>query len=79
MQGEEFSAYGIGSKEGGLVVKEIPKNSAFHARGVKRGDILLTVNERPLLNKRSIEKIFKKPYAKDLRLVVVRNQARISL
>lgn len=79
LQGEEFSAYGISSEEGGLVVKKIPMNSAFHARGVKRGDILLTVNERPLLNKRSIEKIIKKPYAKDLRLVVVRNQTRISL
>jgi membrane-associated protease RseP (regulator of RpoE activity) len=44
LEGEEYSAFGVGKNDGGIQLLEVPEKSAAAAAGLAKGDVLLSLN-----------------------------------
>ncbi len=48
LQGEEYSAYGVSKESGGVLLVEVPANSTAAKWGFRTGDLIQSVNSRPV-------------------------------
>ncbi len=74
VSGEEFSAYGVGKEEGGVVLLEVPKDSEAARQGLEEGDVIQQINGRAVRTSNALLRIVAGARSKPLALKLVRNQ-----
>jgi membrane-associated protease RseP (regulator of RpoE activity) len=79
MGGEDFSAYGVGKEEGGVVLIEVPEGSEAARRGLLEVDVVQQVNGKAVRTSEALLKAVARAGNKPLRLKVVRNQTTMDL
>ena len=47
LEGEEYSAFGVGRESGGICLSDVPAGSAAARNGLKSGDLIQSVNGQP--------------------------------
>ena len=72
--GEEFSAYGVGKEDGGVVLNEVPKDSKAAQQGLKEGDVVQQVNGKAVRTSDQLLKACAGAGKKPLKLKIVRDQ-----
>ena len=76
----EFSAIGVSSEAGGVLVAEAPSESAAFALGLRRGDFIRRVNGRAIPNPRGfLEAISSLPADAKPKFSLTRNQQPLEL
>jgi hypothetical protein len=72
--GEDFSAYGVGREEGGVVLLEVPKASEAARRGLMEGDLVQQVNGKAVRTSDALLQAVARAGNKSLKLKLVRHQ-----
>ena len=72
--GEEFSAYGVGKEDGGVVLNKVPKDSKAAQQGLKEGDVVQQVNGKAVRTSDQLLKASAGAGKKPLKLKIVRDQ-----
>lgn len=73
LQGEEYSAYGVSKEAGGVLLVEVPADSAAAKCGFRTGDLIQSVNAQPV---KSLAELLDRQKKADgsLRVGIVRDQ-----
>jgi len=74
LAGEEFSAYGVGKEDGGVVLTEVPEGSEAARRGLKEGDIVQQVKGEAVSTSDALLQACVRAGSKPLTLKLVRQQ-----
>lgn len=74
LKGEEFSAYGVTKKDGGVALIQVPKDSEASKLGFKANDLIQGLNEHKVTNLSQCFDALVKVGAAPLKVAVVRNQ-----
>jgi S1-C subfamily serine protease len=79
LEGEDFSAYGVGKEDGGVVLIEVPQDSEAARRGLMEGDLVQQVNGQAVRTADELVQACVRAGNKPLKLKVVRNQQTMQL
>ena len=74
LTGEEFSAFGVSRKDGGVQLLEVPEDSAAAQAGLRTNDLLQSVNGRPVSGTAQLFAALNAAGAAPLVVRVIRNQ-----
>lgn len=74
LSGEDFSAFGVRKKDGGVALSEVPVGSAAANAGLKEGDLIQGINGAPVKNIKQFLKASQKVNSIPLKLKVISNQ-----
>jgi len=78
--GDEFSAFGVSYSDGGVVLTQVPENSAAAKSGFKTGDLIQEINGVKIKNSSELLTYLKeKSTVSKLSILLVRNQEKMSL
>ena len=75
LEGEEFSAFGVGREEGGVHLSEVAPGSAAAAAGLRRGDLVQRVNDGGVKTPEELLRATDLAGGKPMELLVIREQA----
>jgi hypothetical protein len=79
LEGEDFSAYGVGKEDGGVVLIEVPQDSEASRRGLMEVDLVQQVNGQAVRTADELVQACVRAGNKPLKLKVVRNQQTMKL
>ncbi|ANW96101.1 signaling protein [Wenyingzhuangia fucanilytica] len=79
LSGMEFSAYGVSKEDGGIALKEVPKDSQAAKAGLLEGDLILTVNGEKVVNDKKFLKLLKSINDSSVILKIVREQQEMEI
>ena len=79
LKGSEFSAYGVSQKEGGVPLLDVPRSSEAAAAGLKTGDLVQKLNDRPVKNFRDLFSEWIQSGRSPMNLRVIRNQQELEV
>jgi membrane-associated protease RseP (regulator of RpoE activity) len=79
LDGEGFSAYGVGKDAGGFVVSRLQADGALARAGIKNRDLILKINGRPLFTAADLSHYLAGQIEESYTLVLVRNQAQMEV
>ena len=79
LQGEEFSAFGVSSEEGGIHLAEVPAGSAAAQAGFKADDVVQKVGGKPVKTVNALLEATGADPARELVIDLVREQVARSL
>lgn len=74
LEGEEFSAFGVGKEEGGVQLSEVPAGSGAAKYGLKGNDLVQGINGRRVSNTDQLFSALATAGSAPLKLRIVRNQ-----
>ncbi|MBI5834118.1 MAG: PDZ domain-containing protein [Armatimonadetes bacterium] len=74
LAGEEYSAFGVGRDDGGVVVGELPADSAAERAGLRRGDLVRGVNGAVVKTLADLTRLRDAAAGAPLKLTLVRGQ-----
>jgi len=74
LSGEDFSAYGVGKEQGGVVLIDLPQNSEAARRGLKEEDVVQQVNGKAVRTSAALLQACARAGKKPLTLKIVRDQ-----
>jgi S1-C subfamily serine protease len=74
LSGEAFSAYGVAKEDGGVVLTEVPKDSAAARGGLEEGDVVQQVNGTAVRTSDELLKACGHAGSKRITLKIVREQ-----
>jgi hypothetical protein len=79
LEGEDFSAYGVGKEDGGVVLIEVPQDSEAARRGLMEGDLVQQVNGQAVRTADELVQACVRAGNKPLKLKIVRNQTAMEI
>jgi membrane-associated protease RseP (regulator of RpoE activity) len=79
LEGEEFSAFGVAKEDGGVQLVEVPAGSAAADAGLKKDDLIQTVNGRKVVGTTHLLEASNAAGDAKLKVRVVRNQKPVEL
>lgn len=79
LQGEEFSAFGIGKDDGGVQLVRVPKDSAAAEAGLQENDLVQQLNGEKFSNAGQLLAALLKAGAGPLQVGIIRNQQPIEM
>ena len=74
LEGEAFSAYGVGKDEGGVVLLKVPEHSEAARRGLLEGDLVQQINGKPVRTEEALLQACTSVGNAPITLKLVRNQ-----
>ena len=80
LTGEQFSAFGVTKKDGGIAVSSVQSGSDAESVGLLNGDLIQAVSGKPVKNLDALLSILSNPGKEEaLKLKIIRNQQPIEL
>jgi S1-C subfamily serine protease len=79
LEGEDFSAYGVGKEDGGVVLIEVPQDSEASRRGLMEVDLVQQVNGQAVRTADELVQACVRAGNKPIKLKVVRNQTAMEI
>lgn len=79
LSGNDFSAYGVSKRAGGIALNEVPVGSAAAQAGLLEGDLIQGLNGQAVSNQRQFNQTLKRLTSETVKLTVVRNQQLMEL
>ncbi len=74
LQGEEFSAFGVGKEDGGVQLVKVPAHSAAARSGLQNNDLVQQVNGTKVSNTEQFLAAIKKAGNTPVKLLIIRDQ-----
>ncbi len=79
LSGMEFSAYGVSKDDGGIALLKVAQNSQAAKAGLKKGDLILTLNSKKVVTTEQFFNVLKQNKSSYLKLKVVREQEEVMI
>ena len=79
LRGEEFSAFGVGKEEGGVVLIDVPADSEAARQSLQEGDLVQQVNGKAVRTSKALLEASSRAGSNSLTLKVVRDQQVIEV
>jgi membrane-associated protease RseP (regulator of RpoE activity) len=74
---EEYSAFGIDKKSGGVHLANVPDGSEAAKAGFETGDVILELDSKSVSSVHDLQRLFNNARGKTMRIVISRNQKRV--
>ncbi|MCR9202161.1 MAG: right-handed parallel beta-helix repeat-containing protein [Planctomycetaceae bacterium] len=79
LKGDEFSAFGVSTEDGGVVVADIPKASVAAKCGLQEGDLIQGIETTAVSGTNQLFRVLARSKPGSLKLKIVRNQQTLEL